>query len=116
MAPPVNRDGQAALHGQAQSLARSNPEYSGALAWAGFDYASVLSQDPDNIKWAGVADGFRVPKPGAAIYQSQADPSVRPVVIPVFFWEPGGAVPAPAPTVMVASNCEQLDRKSTRLN
>jgi beta-galactosidase len=100
---------QAALHGQVQSLARSNPRYSGLLAWAGFDYASELSQDPDNIKWAGVADGFRVPKPGAAIYQSQGDPSVNPVIIPVFFWEPTGAVPAPAPTAMVASNCEQLE-------
>jgi beta-galactosidase len=100
---------QAALHGQVQSLARSNPGYSGLLAWAGFDYASELSQDPDNIKWAGVADGFRVPKPGAAIYQSQGDPGVNPVIIPVFFWEPGGAVPAPAPTAMIASNCERLE-------
>jgi beta-galactosidase len=106
---PAQLARQAALHGQAHSQARSNPEYAGLLAWAGFDYASVLSQDPDNIKWAGVADGFRVPKPGAAIYQSQGDPSVGPVIIPVFFWEPGGAVPAAAPAAMVASNCEQLE-------
>jgi beta-galactosidase len=79
------------------------------LAWAGFDYASLLSTNPDNIKWAGVADGFRVPKPGAAIYQSQGDPGVNPVIIPVFFWEPGGAVPAPDPAAMIASNCDQLD-------
>jgi beta-galactosidase len=78
------------------------------LAWAGFDYASVLSQDPDAIKWAGVADGFRVPKPGAAIYQSQGDPSVAALILPVFFWEQGGAAPA-APTAMIASNCEQLE-------
>jgi beta-galactosidase len=98
---------QAELHGQAQSLARSNPGYSGMLAWAGFDYASMLSQDPDAVKWAGVADGFRVPKPGAAIYQSQSDPSVTPVILPVFFWEQGGAVPAG--TAMFASNCQQLE-------
>jgi beta-galactosidase len=107
--PPVLLARQAALHGQAQSLARSEPGYSGLLAWAGFDYASILSQDPDNIKWAGVADGFRVTKPGAAIYQSQGDPAVTPVIIPVFFWELGGAFPTPAPTAMVASNCEQLE-------
>jgi beta-galactosidase len=77
------------------------------LAWAGFDYASVLSQDPDAIKWAGVADGFRVPKPGAAIYQSQSDPSVTPVILPVFFWEHGAAVPVG--TAMIASNCQQLE-------
>ncbi len=50
-----------------------------------------------------------MPKPGAAIYRSQGDPSVNPVIIPVFFWEPGGAVPAAAPTAMIASNCEQLE-------
>jgi beta-galactosidase len=100
---------QAALHGQAQSQARSNAGYAGLLAWAGFDYASILGQGSANVKWAGVADGFRVPKPGAAIYQTQGDPAERPVIIPVFFWEPGGAVPAPAPTAMVASNCERLE-------
>jgi beta-galactosidase len=107
--PPALLARQAVLHGQVQSQARSNPAYSGLLAWAGFDYASMLSQAPDAIKWAGVADGFRVPKPGAAIYQSQGDPAANPVIIPVFFWEPGGAVPVPAPAVMIASNCEQLE-------
>jgi beta-galactosidase len=104
--PPAQLARQAALHGQAQSQARSDPRYSGLLAWVGFDYASMLSQRPDAIKWAGVADGFRVPKPGAAIYQSQADPAVRPVIIPVFFWERGGAFPNPS---MIASNCERLE-------
>ncbi len=107
--PPTLLARQAALHGQAQSQARSNISYAGLVAWAGFDYASMLSQDPDAIKWAGVADGFRVPKPGAAIYQTQGDPAVRPVILPVFFWEAGGAVPAPSPTAMIASNCEQLE-------
>jgi beta-galactosidase len=107
--PPALLARQAMLHAQAQSHARSDPAYSGLLGWAGFDYASELSQDPDGVKWAGVADGFRVPKPAAGIYQSQVDPSVRPVIIPVFFWENGGAVPAPAPTAMIASNCERLE-------
>jgi len=107
--PPELLAKQAALHAQAQSMARSDSRYSGLLAWAGFDYASMLSAHPDAIKWAGVADGFRVPKPGAAIYQSQVDPSTRPVIIPVFFWELGGAIPAPSPTAMIASNCEQLE-------
>jgi beta-galactosidase len=79
------------------------------VAWAGFDYASMLSLDRDAIKWAGVADGFRIPKPGAAIYQTQGDPAVRPLIVPVFFWEAGGAVPAASPTAMIASNCERLE-------
>jgi beta-galactosidase len=106
--PPALLARQAALHGQAQSQARSDAAISGMLAWAGFDYASILSQDPDAIKWAGVADGFRIPKPGAAIYQSQGDPGANPVIIPVFFWEPGAA-PAPGPAAMIASNCERLE-------
>jgi len=107
--PPALLARQAALHGQAQSQARSNPGYAGLLGWAGFDYASILGQNSGNMKWAGVADGFRVPKPGAAIYQTQGDPAVRPVIVPVFFWEASGAVPAPASTAMIASNCERLE-------
>jgi beta-galactosidase len=107
--PPALLARQAALHGQAQSQARSNAGYAGLVAWAGFDYASMLGRGAGDIKWAGVADGFRVPKPGAAIYQTQGDPSVRPVIVPVFFWEAGGPVPAASPTVMIASNCERLE-------
>ena len=76
--PPQWLTRQAVLHGQAQSQARSNPRYSGMLGWAGFDYCSILGPGGQHIKWAGVADMFRVPKPGAAIYQSQVDrPSGR---------------------------------------
>ena len=107
--PPALLAEQAALHGQAQSLARSEPGYSGLLAWAAFDYASPEGLDPESVKWAGVTDGFRVPKPAAAIYQSQVDPGVRPVIVPVFFWERTGIVPVPAPTAMIASNCERLE-------
>jgi beta-galactosidase len=111
--PPAWLARQAAMHGQAQSQARSNAGYAGLLGWVGFDYSSMLGPGPYDIKWAGVADGFRVPKPGAAIYQSQADPAVRPVIIPVFFWEAGGPVPSPGPasaaTAMIASNCDRLE-------
>ncbi|MGH3201386.1 MAG: glycoside hydrolase family 2 protein [Streptosporangiaceae bacterium] len=100
---------QATLHGEAHSLARSEPSYSGMLAWAAFDYASPEGLDPESVKWAGVVDGFRVPKPGAAIYQSQVDPAIRPVIVPVFFWEPAGVFPIQAPTAMIASNCERLE-------
>jgi beta-galactosidase len=99
---------QAVLHAQAHNLARSHPGYAGLLAWAGFDYASLISSDPDTVKWAGVMDGFRVPKPGAAVYQTQVDPAIRPVIAPLFFWELGGALPVPAPTAMIASNCDVL--------
>jgi beta-galactosidase len=134
--PPARLADQAVLHAQVHSLARSDPAYSGLLGWAGFDYASPMALDADLVKWAGVADGFRIPKPGAAIYQSQVDPGIRPVIAPTFFWElappPGPAVPraqhhasvgagqagvlphgdsaqaSPAP-MMIASNCERLE-------
>jgi beta-galactosidase len=125
--PPTALARQAALHAQAHNAAmaprpeaQANPTprpaaranqtgsgYAGLLAWAAFDYHS-LQGHPDAVKWAGVADGFRVPKPGAAIYQAQVNPAVRPVIIPVFFWEPDGAWPS-VPPVMIASNCERLE-------
>jgi beta-galactosidase len=106
--PPAWLTHQAAMHGQAHSQARSHSGYAGLVAWAGFDYGSLLGPGPYDIKWAGVADGFRVPKPGAAIYQTQGDPAVRPVIVPVFFWEAAGPAPS-GQTVMIASNCERLE-------
>jgi hypothetical protein len=70
----------------------------------GLPYGSLLGPGPYDIKWAGVADGFRVPKPGAAIYQAQGDPAVRPVIVPLFFWEAAGAVPAPGAITLTASH------------
>jgi beta-galactosidase len=105
--PPEVLASQAELHAQAQSRARSTTSYAGLLGWAGFDYSSLHQGHPWNVKWAGVADGFRVAKPGAAIYQSQLDPQIRAVIAPAFFWEIGGT--QPAGRVMIASNCEQLE-------
>jgi beta-galactosidase len=106
---PAQLAEQAILHGEAHSLARSEPGYSGLLAWAAFDYASPEGLDPESLKYAGVADTFRVPKFGAAIYQSQLDPSVRPVIVPVFFWELAGVFPIQEPASTIASNCERLE-------
>jgi beta-galactosidase len=106
--PPATLARQAALHAQAQNWARSTTSYAGLLGWAGFDYSSMHDGTPWRVKWAGVADGFRVPKPGAAVYQTQLDPKVRAVIVPAFFWEADGAQPS-GQTLMIASNCEQLE-------
>jgi len=103
--PPALLAKQGALHAQVHSLAAAEPAYAGLIAWAAFDYGSLQGR-PDTIKWAGVADTFRVPKPAAAIYQAQVDPAKQPVIIPMFFWDQQGANPGPA--AMIASNCEQL--------
>ena len=109
--PPALLARQAVLHAQAHDIAQADPRYAGLIAWAAFDYASLLGPGGQGVKWAGVADGFRVAKPGAAIYLSQVDPKVRPVVVPVFFWDPAGesGPPGPGPDAMLASNCEQVE-------
>lgn len=110
--PPALLARQAAYHAQAHDIAQSDPRYAGLLAWCAFDYASQMGQPwGQNVKWAGVADGFRVAKPAAAIYLSQVDPRVRPVVVPVFFWDLAEAdsPDGPGPDAMLASNCEQVE-------
>jgi beta-galactosidase len=104
---------QAQMHAQVHSIAQSNPAYAGLLGWAGIDYASLSGGNRiwHNVKWPGVLDTFRVPKPGAGFYRSQVDPSVAPVILPLFFWDFGSGSPAngPGPGTMIATNCDSLD-------
>lgn len=98
---------------QVHNLARATSTYSGLLAWAGIDYASLNGGGRiwHNLKWAGVLDTFRIPKPGAAFYRSQVDPTVDPVILPVFFWDFGSSSPATGPGAgsMIATNCDRLE-------
>ena len=104
---------QALMHAEVHNIARSNPGYAGLLGWAGVDYASLHGGDRvwDALKTPGVIDTFRVPKPGAAFYRSQLDPRVRPVILPVFFWDfgPGSPPDGPGPKAMIATNCDRLE-------
>jgi beta-galactosidase len=104
---------QALLHAQVHNDAQSKDRYAGLLGWAGFDYASLVGGDKnwDTLKTPGVVDTFRVPKPGAGFYQSQVDPEVRPVILPMFFWDFGlGSPPGgPGSNAMIATNCDRLE-------
>jgi beta-galactosidase len=104
---------QAQMHAQVHDIAQSSPAYAGLLGWAGIDYASLNGGDRiwHNVKWPGVLDTFRVPKPGAAFYRSQIDPAVRPIILPVFFWDFGANSPTngPGPGTMIATNCDRLE-------
>ena len=102
---------QAVKHAQVHEIAQSDDRYAGLLGWAGFDYASLSGHIWCSMKWPGVADTFRVPKPGAAIYRSQLDPRRKPVIIPVFFWDfgPGSPPGGPGPSAMIATNCDRLE-------
>ena len=107
--PAASLTTQALMHAQVHQIARSDPRYAGLLGWAGFDYASLNGGNRvwHALKTPGVADSFRVPKPGAALYQSQVDPAVRPVVLPVFFWD--GDPVGPGAQAMIATNCDRLE-------
>jgi beta-galactosidase len=104
---------QGRMHAQVHDIAQSAAGYAGLLAWCAIDYASLNGGGRiwQNLKWPGVLDTFRVPKPGAGFYQSQVSPAVRPVIAPMFFWDFGAGSPAagPGPGAMIATNCDRLE-------
>ena len=103
---------QALLHAQVQDIAMSNPAYAGLLAWCSIDYDSLSGGDRiwQNLKWGGVLDTFRVPKPGASFYRSQVS-TATPVIFPAFYWDFGPSSPATGPgaNAMIATNCDLLE-------
>ncbi|MFI5695338.1 glycoside hydrolase family 2 protein [Kribbella sp. NPDC051586] len=95
---------QAFLHAQVHQQAAADDRYLGVLAWQAFDYDSCNGYVDHSLKCNGVADTFRIPKLGAAIYQAQVDPSRRPVIAAAFHWD------APLDgEVMICSNCTRLE-------
>jgi beta-galactosidase len=103
---------QGRMHARVHSIAQSDPGYAGLLGWCAVDYASLNGGDRiwRSLKWPGVLDTFRVPKPGAAFYRSQADPAAGPVILPMFFWDFGPGSPGgPGPGAMIATNCDRLE-------
>jgi beta-galactosidase len=109
--PPSVLANQAFAHALAHDQAQSDIRYAGLLAWAGFDYYSATRnrKNWNTLRTPGVVDTFRVPKPGAAIYQSQADPATKAVIVPVFFWDASFAPAGPGPDSMFATNCDRLE-------
>jgi beta-galactosidase len=112
--PPATLANQAYAHALVHDQARSNPRYAGVLAWAGIDYysapntadAASLPKNWRSMRTPGVLDVFRVPKPGASIYQAQADPAARPVIIPAFWWDDASP---PGANSLFATNCDRLE-------
>ena len=100
---------QALYHAQAHDRAAKYKDCSGVIGWCGFDYASLLNQY-QGVKCPGVADVFRIPKLGAAFYQSQVKAVVRPVIQPSFYWDFGPQSPrGPGAQAAIFSNCERLE-------
>jgi beta-galactosidase len=113
--PPAVLGAQAYAHALVHDQARADRRYAGLLAWCGFDYYSgpppasdtaAAVRDWHSMKTPGVADVFRVPKPAAAVYQSQADPAAKAVIVPAFFWD--DRTP-PGSGAMFGTNCDRLE-------
>ena len=108
--PQAVQQGQATAHARVHDLAASDDRYCGLLAWTGIDYPSGSGNQFQGVKYTGVVDLFRVPKPGAAIYQAQADPRVTPVIAPAFYWDFGPASPVTSlPDAMICANLDRLE-------
>jgi beta-galactosidase len=108
--PQAVQQGQATAHARVHDLAASDDRYCGLLAWTGIDYPSGSGNQFQGVKYTGVVDLFRVPKPGAAIYRAQADPRVTPVIAPAFYWDFGPASPVTSlPDAMICANLDRLE-------
>jgi beta-galactosidase len=95
---------QALRHAQAHDRAAVWPRCAGVIAWCAFDYGSLVNSSRA-LKTPGIADTFRVPKLGAAFYQSQVSPQVQPVIAPSFYWDDA----RPGKDAAIFSNCDRLD-------
>lgn len=104
--PPEVQPQQALDYAVAYQAVRADPRYCGLLAWCGFDYQSGALRTDRGVKHVGLADSFRVPKPGAALFQAQVDPRRRPVAQPAFYWDPDST---PGPDAMICANCDRLE-------
>ncbi|MEX0720780.1 MAG: glycoside hydrolase family 2 TIM barrel-domain containing protein [Balneolaceae bacterium] len=105
------QQGQAESHAIVHDITASDEGYSGLVAWSGYDYPSGNGNQFGGVKYTGVIDLFRVPKLGAAIYKSNIDPEVRPVIAPAFFWDfsPKSLPFEEGRMAMICSNCERLE-------
>ncbi|MPZ82795.1 MAG: beta-galactosidase [Actinophytocola sp.] len=104
------QQGQATAHARAHDTSASDDRYCGLLAWTGFDYPSGNGNQFMGVKYTGVVDLFRIRKPGAAIYEAQVDPRVRPVIAPAFYWDFGPTSPVTSlSSAMICSNLDRLE-------
>ena len=103
------QQGEAVAHAIVHNIAASDDRYCGVVAWACFDYPSGNGNQFQGTKYVGVHDLFRIPKPGAAIYQAQVDPKTRPVIAPAFYWDFGPTSPVTSlGPAMICSNLDEL--------
>jgi beta-galactosidase len=79
----------AMVHAEILNAVCGHPRVAGAIGWCAFDYHSQDWVTVDSIQPWGMCDVFRAPKLGAAVYASQMDPAVRPVLQAATRWKVG---------------------------
>lgn len=104
---------QALDYAVALDAVAADDRYAGLLAWVAFDYQTGFPGHR-GVKRGGLADVFRIPKAGAALYRSQVDPAVRPVLEPAFAWgsDPDATTGPGAGAVL----CANVDRVEVHLD
>lgn len=98
---------QGIFHAEAHERAAAQPKINGCLGWCAFDYPS-LHNASEALKFAGVADFFRIDKLGAGLYRAQADPEFAPFVQPNFYWTFDEAHADATRPLFLFSNCDVL--------
>jgi beta-galactosidase len=108
----------AMVHADILNAVYGHPRVAGAIGWCAFDYHSQDWVTVDSIQPWGMCDVFRAPKLAAALYASQLDPAVRPVLQAATRWKVGdqaGFDPNEATMkaghdapLAVFSNCDRL--------
>ena len=109
--PQQVQQGQATAHARVHDIGYSDTGYCGVLPWSGYDYPSGTGNQYQGVKYTGVVDLFRIPKPGAAFYQAQTDPRRRPVIAPAFYWDFGITSPVTdlGARAMICANLDRLE-------
>jgi beta-galactosidase len=114
---------QAMDYSYVHNIARGNDQYAGVLAWSAIDYQAGHVVNYRGMKTSGLLDIFRVPKPGAAMYRAQIEPTVRVVLEPAFTWDPPvdrqakpgqdnrtlDSVWGPGEKAVIFSNCDRIE-------
>ena len=97
-------------HARIQDKQMGMPNVTGAIGWCAFDYNTHREfGSGDRICYHGVMDTFRLPKFAAYVYESQIEPSVRPVLRPATFWTRGDRSGGGVDPLYVFSNCEEIE-------
>jgi beta-galactosidase len=97
-------------HARVHDQLASSDAYAGGVGWCAFDYNTHSNfGSGDHICHHGVSDIFRIPKPAAYFYKSQAEPKEEVVLEAGFFWSSGDKSEAGGTgRVPVLSNCERI--------